>query len=165
MIIESERLTYHKWDMNDFEILKTMLGNPNVCKYLPGEKPKKDPEIQRWLNYYVQTFGNEFGTKIFKVKLKDTNQVIGYCGLGYVKEFDHIEIMYGLAEEYFQKGYASEMSLRIKDLAIEQGIKQLIGFAATENIPSNKILLKTGYTKKEQIELWGMDLNYYEMNL
>lgn len=165
MKLESYRLEYELWQENDFDILKQILGNPRVCEYLPGDKNKSEEEIKKWLNYFVQTFGNEKGTKIFKAKIKNTDQVIGYCGLGYVKEFDHIEIMYGMDEKYFNQGYGYEMSLRMKNLAIEQGIKHLIALADINNIPSNKILIKTGYTKKDQIELWGMNLNYYEMNL
>ena len=165
MKLESNRLEYEKWQENDFDILKQILSNPKVCEYLPGDKNKTDDEINRWLNYFVQTFGNEKGTKIFKVKIKNADQVIGYCGLGYVKEFDKIEIMYGMNENFFQKGYGSEMSLRMKDLAIQQGIKHLIALADINNIASNRILQKTGYTKKEQINLWGLDLNYYEMDL
>ena len=165
MKFKSERLDYSKWEESDFETLKIILSNPNVCEFLPGNKHKNDEEIRKWLNYFVQTFGNDKGTKIFKVKLKDTDSVIGYCGLGYVKEFDQIEIMYGLDENYFRNGYGSEMSLRMKKLANELGIKKLIALADINNIPSNKILKKTGYTKKEQINLWGLDLNYYEMNL
>ncbi len=165
MKLESNRLEYELWQENDFDTLKQILGNPKVCEYLPGDKNKNDDEVKRWLNYFIQTFGNEKGTKIFKVKIKNTDQVIGYCGLGYVKEFDQIEIMYGMDEKYFHQGYGSEMSLRMKDLAINQNIKHLIALADINNIASNKILQKTGYTKKEQINLWGLDLNFYEMDL
>jgi ribosomal-protein-alanine N-acetyltransferase len=151
--------------MEDLPLLHNILGNPNVCEYLPGPKEKSEEDLLKCLRYYVKSFGSYHDTYIFKVSLKDSNTVVGYAGLAYVNEFDKHEIMYGIAEEYWGKGYGTEMSLRMKDLAIEQGHKQVIALADIDNIPSQKILLKTGFREIKQITLWGLELRYYEMEL
>lgn len=163
-MLTSKRLTYVRWQDDDFEILKGILGNPAVCEYLPGNNQKSDDEIRKWLHYYVASFDDEKGNRIYKV-LDSEQRVIGYCGLGYVKEFDKIEIMYGLAESAWRKGYGLEMSLCMKELAQERGYDFIIALADIDNIGSNKILLKTGYHFVRQIELWGANLNYYEQKL
>jgi len=163
-ILTSKRLTYIKWQDDDFDALKEILGNPKVCEYLPGNNQKSDDEIRRWLHYYVASFNDAKGNRIYKV-LDSEQRVIGYCGLGYVKEFDQIEIMYGLAESAWRNGYGLEMSLRMKELAVELGYDFVIALADINNAASNKILIKTGYHFVRQIELWGADLNYYEQQL
>jgi ribosomal-protein-alanine N-acetyltransferase len=164
-MIESKRLEYVSWHEDDFKILKQILGNPNVCKYLPGHHQKSNEELQKWLDYYVKSFCDEKGNQIFKVILKDSDIVIGYAGLSYVKEFDKMEIMYGLAEAYWKQGYGLEMSMRMKALAVEKGLKEIIALADINNVGSNKILINTGYQFVRQIHLWGCDLFYYEQKL
>ena len=103
--------------------------------------------------------------KVYKIILKYTDEVLGYGGLCYVTEFKEIEITYGLKEVYWKQGFASEVSLRLKKHAIELGHTHVIALADVDNIASQKVLLKTGYTQLKQIHLWGSDLYYYEMDI
>lgn len=50
-------------------------------------------------------------------------------------------------------------------LAKQRGLKNVIGFADVNNIGSNKILMYTGFKKIKQVQLWGLELNYFEMEL
>jgi len=165
MQLDSERLHYTKWTRDDFKALKEILGNEQVCQYLPGKNNKSDEEIQKWLHYYVDSFNDKHGTKIFKVSLKETGEVIGYCGVGYVKEFDLMEIMYGLGEAHWRNGYGIEMSYRMKKLAQDMNLHKVIALADINNVGSNVILQKTGFTKIQPMALWGLSLYYYEMAL
>lgn len=164
-MLESKRLYYLKWEAKDFDLLKDTLGNPKVCQYLPGKNNKTDEEIQKWLDFYVNSFNDDLGNKIYKIIQKDTGEVIGYGGLGYVKEFNQIEIMYGFSQKYWGLGYATEVSQRLKDLAQSLGITFLIALSDINNEASKKVLIKTGFKEINQIELWGSMLYYYEMNI
>jgi ribosomal-protein-alanine N-acetyltransferase len=164
-MLESKRLIYQTWNGQDFNVLKKIMKNPNFCLYLPGNNLKTDEEIKKWLHYFIHSFKDDQGTEIYKVVLKENLDTIGYCGLGYVKEVQKIEIMYGIDELYWRNGYGLEMSLKMKNLAKERKLDKVVGFADINNIGSNKILLYTGFSKVEQITLWGLQLNYYEMDL
>jgi len=164
-MLESKRLIYDFWTENDYKELKDILGNPAVCEFLPGNKQKSDEELQKWLNFYVRSNGDAYGNRIYKVILKDTQEVIGYGGLCYVKEFEKIEIMYGFKEEAWGKGFATEVGLHLKTLAKELNYNSLIALADIHNEGSNRVLEKIGYTKIKQIHLWGLDLFYYEMEI
>jgi len=165
MKISSERLNYRPFTYDDYDDLYLILSNETVCKYLPGDGKKSDDEINKWLQYFVRTFNDEQGNKLFAITVKGNDQVIGYGGLGYVKEFDSIEIMYGFNELVWGKGYATEASKRFKELAKDLKMTFLIALADINNIPSQKILLKTGYKEIKQMPLWGLDVYYYEMDL
>jgi len=82
-----------------------------------------------------------------------------------VKEFEKIEIMYGFNELVWGKGYATETSKRMKELAIELGLKELIALADIHNIQSQKVLLKTGFEVVDQIHIWGIDCYSYTLDL
>jgi RimJ/RimL family protein N-acetyltransferase len=108
-MIYSERLCFRPFKEDEFDEMKEILGNPNVCEYLPGSKEKSDEEIKKWLAFFVKSFNDSLGNKIYAICLKDSGEVIGYGGLGYVKEFEQIEIMYGLKESDWGNGYATEV--------------------------------------------------------
>ena len=163
--MHSDRLEYKKWTYDDFDALKEILGNPKVCEFLPGNKDKTEEDITKWLHHFIRTFKDEFNTQTYAVYLKDTDTIIGYGGLGYLSEFNEIEIMYGFNEKYWGKGYATEVSLRMKELAKELRLNFLVALADIGNVPSQKILLKTGFRQIKQIEIWGINAYYYEMNL
>lgn len=164
-MLESKRLYYLQWEDKDFEMLKKTLGNPKVCEYLPGKSKKTDEEIQKWLDFYVNSFNDDLGNKIYKIIQKETGNVIGYGGLGYVKEFDKIEIMYGFSQKYWGLGYATEVSMKLKEFAKSLGITFLIALADIKNEASKKVLVKTGFKEVKQVSLWGSELYYYEMKI
>lgn len=163
--MKSKRLYYRPFINDDFDDLYELLSNPNVCEYLPGEGGKSEEEVEKWLMHFIRTFEDEKGSRIFAISEMDSEKVIGYGGLGYVKEFDKIEIMYGFNESIWGNGYATEVSLRMKELAIELGMKDLIALADINNIASQKVLLKTGFKQVKQIHIWGLDCYFYEMEL
>ena len=164
-MLESKRLYFLQWEEKDFDDLKRTLGNPKVCEYLPGDNQKSDEEIHKWLDFYVNSFNDDLGNKIYKIVEKNTGEVIGYGGLGYVKEFDDIEIMYGFSQKYWGLGYATETSITLKEHAKKIGLDFVIALCDVNNEASKKVLLKTGFTEIKEVSLWGLALYYYEMNL
>jgi ribosomal-protein-alanine N-acetyltransferase len=164
-MIESERLLFRPFNNDDFDDLYEILSNEKVCEFLPGEGKKSSEEIEKWLAYFTRSFNDEQGTTIYAITIKDTTKVIGYGGIGYVKEFDQLEIMYGFNEDVWGKGYATETSIRMKELAKERNIKQVIALADINNLGSQKVLKKTGFKEIRQIEIWGLDCFYYEMTI
>ena len=165
MKLFSERLMYRPWTYEDDESIEEILGDEFVCRFLPGNNKKSKEEINKWLQFFVRSFNDELGNKIFLISCKDTLDVIGYGGIGYVKEFDAIEIMYGFKKSAWGKGYATEASVRFKELAIESGLQKVIALADVDNVGSQKVLRKTGFQEIKKLSIWGMDALYYEMNL
>ena len=165
MKLFSDRLEFTSFTYDDFEGLYDILSDDEVCKYLPGQKGKSEEEVNKWLHHFVRMFDDENGTKVFAIREKGKTPLIGYGGLGYVKEFDQIEILYGFHKQVWGKGFATETSFRMKDLAIDEGLDFVIALADINNIPSQRILLKTGFEQVKEMELWGLELYYYEMKL
>ncbi len=164
-MLESKRLYYLRWEKSDFEELKKTLGNPKVCEYLPGNNQRTDDQIKKTLQFFHESYNDELGNMIYKILEKNTGEVIGYGGLAYVKEFEKIEIMYGFNQKHWGLGYATETSLMMKQLAKKRKLKNIIALCDINNEPSKKVLLKTGFKQLKQIDLWGLQLNYYEMDV
>lgn len=163
--MESKRILYRRFNQDDFDALFEILSNDNVTRYLPDKVAVSEKRCQQWLNYFIDNFDETKSNTIFALIDKETNKLFGYAGVAYLKEFELNEIMYGLHEEFWGKGLATEAAYKMKDLADEYKLNKIVALADPSNYGSNKILIKIGYELRDIIELWGMTLNYFEMEL
>lgn len=163
--LETNRLSFRQFNENDLAFLIRLLSDDLVCKYLPGNGGYSLEICEKYLLYFMMAFNQKNLNMIYLVSRIEDNTPIGYCGIQMVNEFTKYEIFYAFIPECWNKGYASEASLRMKELAKNVGITEMIGLAEINNYASQRVLEKTGFTKIKQIPLWGMNLFYYEMDI
>jgi RimJ/RimL family protein N-acetyltransferase len=114
-------------------------------KYITGHALTKEEAINRYLRYTDDPiFGNYF------VIDNTSGKVIGL--IKYVEEpVGTIEIGYSLFEEYWGKGYATEMAEAMVSYAIENlKPKKIIGFVDSRNPASMRVLEKMGLIRESQ---------------
>ncbi|WRT63147.1 uncharacterized protein IL334_000050 [Kwoniella shivajii] len=81
------------------------------------------------------------------VRIRDTQKLIGSLHVrpsGYSP--GNWEISYYLNPNYTRRGIGSEMIRKGVQLAKWLGVERIVAFTAAENIPSNVVLKKTGFT-------------------
>ena len=163
--LESDRLVYRRFTDSDYNDLHEIMGNESVRRFLPGNGAFSEKQSLACLGSFRKSFSADIPDFIYALVLKDTNKVIGYAGVAYIDEYDKNEIMYGLNENYWCKGYASEAAFRMLELGKYLDLETIIAFTHVKNLPSEKVILKIGYTYIKTIDLWGLKLKYYEQNL
>ncbi len=163
--IESKNLRYRAFEDCDLAFLVELLTDDEVCKYLPGGKGYPENKIPVVLSHFQLAFKDNKYHKVYIVFEKGSDKPIGYAGVQLVKEFMKYEIFYAYIPYAWGKGYGTEASLRMKEVAIESGLKELIALADINNIGSQRVLEKTGFNKIETIDLWGLTMHYYEMDI
>ena len=161
---DSDRLQFRGFEADDFDDLFQILGDEEVCKYLPVEVYNKE-QVKRILKHFIDTFVIEKKDLHYIVISKDTLEVVGYCGCSYIKEYDSNEIEYFLKKKYFGLGYATEMAFMMKEVAVELRLKSVVGLADINNVPSQVILKKLGYVYSKEVDHWGLKLKLYNLNL
>ncbi len=162
--LESERLKYRKFKVEDEPFIVELMTDDRVCKFFPGKKGYSLDTCQKILNYYIKSFDYQNKQRVYLVSTKE-EEPIGYVGIQIVKEFDKYEIFYAFKPNYWGFGYATESALRMIELAQKTDIKELIALADIDNEPSQKVLEKIGYIKEKQIFLWDLDLYFYTMKI
>lgn len=162
-MMKSKRLAYRLFKETDFNDLKAMYGSDAFCQYLPVKGHLNDSQVNRYLEKLSAMKNNDQCSTIFAAVYKE--RVIGYAGIVWVKEYEQYEIMYGFNASYWQMGFGKEAALTMKRIAKQRNLKKVIAFAHVDNEPSQHILNAIGYHKVKLIELWGLDLYYYEMDL
>jgi len=161
----SERLLYRSFEEEDYSFLRDMLLKPEVTEFLPGPKPFTEEVAGKWFRYYRYCAIEDQPNHVYLVIKQDTLEKIGYAGVQYVKEFDLFEIFYGFDSRYWNLGYATESAKRMKELASTLGKTRLVALADTVNVASNKVLKKIGYIYDKTVDLWGLTLNLYFIEL
>lgn len=163
--LETERLTFRPFNKGDLTFLIELLTNDSVCKYLPGEGAYSLEVCGKYLQYFMMTFNKKNHNRVYLVTKKDTQEPIGYCGIQIVNEFSKYELFYAYIPKSWGNGFATEATLKMKELAKNLSLSEIIGLADIHNLGSQKVLEKTGLIKKTQLPLWGLNLYYYELKL
>src|SRR5262249_29498836 len=93
----------------------------------------------------------DFATRGFGIWLleeKDTNCVIGFCGLRNFHDFEDLEILYALSESSWHRGYALEAAQTVLSHALDSlGLPRLIGVIDIPNHASWRVLEKLQMTE------------------
>ena len=87
-----------------------------------------------------------FAEGLLIVELRDTGEVIGYCGLT-----DEPELAYELLRRFWGNGYATEAARAVIDRARASGVVRLQAGVRDWNVASQRVLTKLGF-EVERVE-------------
>jgi len=158
MLFESERLYYRVWRTDDVSVGIKLWGNEEVMKYIEPVLSESQValSIERGIEHY-----KSHGVQLFAMVLKETNEVIGCCGLS-VEDKDEKLYEFGIhiIPEFHHRGFGYEAGKAVLKFADTIDYKKIIAACHLENIYSRKLLLKLGFIYKGDV--WYDDTNRYE---
>ena len=145
-ILETERLYLREMTPSDFA---------SLCKILQDEKAMyayegalNDEEAQKWLDRQISRY-RKWGFGLWAAVLKDTDEMIGQCGLTMQpwKEKQVLEVGYLFRRSFWHRGYAAEAAKACKQYAFETlGAKEVCSIIRDTNIASQNVAVKNGMT-------------------
>lgn len=165
MIFETERLQIRKLKMSDLEGFFKLESNPLVLQYATGEV-KTISECNEELKDLILKYENPKNDFwIYAVEQKNDKTFIGTLAL--VKDNEDDEIGYRFIQEYWGKGFATEICERLISYCKSIGMKKIIGNVVDENIASAKILKRFNFTEVNKFisEDIGLPETKYELLL
>ena len=116
-LIETERLIIREMVQSDFDALCKILCDEEVMRTAYGSAFSPE-EAQNWLNRQLKRYA-EYGFGLWAVVLKETNEMIGQCGLtlqGW-RDKEMLEIGYLFQKAYWHRGYAAEAAIACREYA------------------------------------------------
>ena len=122
-----------------------LLGDKAVTLHIGG--PKTREEMTAKIVKDAATWA-EYGYGRMVIELKDFGKSIGMCGVwkSSIEDLHFDEIGYAIFQEYWGKGYTTEAIIALTKFAHESaGLRVLNAVVSPENIPSKKVLEKSGY--------------------
>jgi len=163
--LETTRLTLRLFTHDDLQVMYTLNTDPDVIKY--ADTPVKDmEECRERLEQGPLADYKKYGYGRFAVELKETGDVIGFCGIKYLPEIDLPEVGFRYMKKYWGRGIGTEAAEACVSFARDDlKIKKLIALIIPENIASIRVAEKLGMTKGPLIHIYGEDALQYEMML
>ena len=149
MILETERLYLREMSQNDFKALCKILKDDETMYAYEGAF--NDAEVREWIERQISRY-RKWGFGLWAAVLKETDEVIGQCGLTMQvwKDEELLEIGYLFQRAYWHKGYATEASAACKTYAFEAlGAKEVCSIIRDTNVASQKVAIRNGMTAKD----------------
>ena len=147
-LVETNRLIVRKLSLDDAELLLKYSQEEITKKELPDEVFEDIETLKETIEFFMSNYDNQYPL-VYGIVLKQENCVIGHISLSKIDR--GIEIGYAIATDYQNKGYASEIVIPFTKWATKYlKINKLYGISKKQNIPSWKILEKSGFTFLEE---------------
>lgn len=163
MILETKRLYLREMKQSDFESLcKIMQDEQTMYAY---EGAFNDTEVQEWLDRQILRY-QKWGFGLWAVILKETDEMIGQCGLTMQpwKDREVLEIGYLFQRLFWHKGYAVEAANACKTYAFEiLNENEVCSIIRDTNTASQNVAIRNGMI---QMDSWikhyrGVDMLHY----
>jgi len=151
MIIETERLILREPRLSDVDdMFDNWASDPEVTKYLTWNHHKNKEETKTILARWVKEIDNP-KTHRFIITLKEEQKAVGSIDVVEYDEKDNSpEIGYCLSRKLWNKGYMSEAAKAFIEYLFNRGFKKMRIGAYMENIASNRVIQKCGFTFTHQ---------------
>ena len=149
MILETERLYLREMNQGDYEALCKILKDPDAMYAYEGAFT--DGEVKEWLDRQISRY-QKWGFGLWAVILKETDEMIGQCGLTMQpwKDGEVLEIGYLFQRAYWHKGYAMEAARACKEYAFETlEADEVSSIIRDTNTASQNVALRNGMSSKE----------------
>ncbi len=163
MILETERLYLREMRQDDFRSLCKILQDEDTMYAYEGAF--SDEEVQDWLDRQISRY-QKWNFGLWAVILKETDEMIGQCGLTMQswKEKEVLEIGYLFERIHWHKGYATEAARACKKYAFEiLNADEVCSIIRDTNIASQNVAVRNGMSMADS---WikhykGVDMLHY----
>ena len=150
-MVESERLEFREFTLDDLPALIEQRSDPDVNKYLGGTKLQNPEALAKRIRFYMSCYSSH-GFGMCAMLWKPTGEMIGSAGLQPLDGTDEIEVGYSMIKEFWGRGIGTEAARAWLDHGFRNaGLDRIVAVAHTDNWPSRHIMEKLGmhYEKTE----------------
>jgi RimJ/RimL family protein N-acetyltransferase len=146
--LTTDRLTLRRFTLEDLDLLDRLYSDPEVMRYVGGTKTRAQTETLlkvRVLEYYERFPGLGMWATLERA----TGACIGTHLLNHIQGETYIQVGYVLFEEYWGRGYATEMSIALLRYGFtELGLPEIFAITDLPNVASQRVLQKAGLERK-----------------
>ena len=167
MAIESSRLIFRQYNDDDFEFLYSLLSDPEMVKYIGLGKTRDKEGTKIFLEWIYSTYKISSDRGLMVFINKDNNIQIGHAGLipQTVDGSDELEIGYWISRKHWEKGYATEAAITLRDYGRNQlGKDRFIALIQPDNLVSKKVANKLGMRLEKEIVLAGRNVHVHSID-
>jgi RimJ/RimL family protein N-acetyltransferase len=144
-VFETERLIVCKFSFpEDADNFFSINGDKEVMQYIRA--PKTKTECDEFLKEVVAGYETDKGRGRWAVIEKVTGEFVGSYAFIPVTGTDDYQLGYALLKKHWGRGFATELMREgIRYSFDTTDLKKIFGITEAINVPSQKVLLKTGF--------------------
>jgi Acetyltransferases, including N-acetylases of ribosomal proteins len=158
-MLETERLLLRQLSTEDAEFILELLNEPSFIRNIGDRGIRTIEGANSYiLNGPVASYAkNGFG--LYLVKLKETNESIGMCGLIKRDTLEDVDIGYAFLPKFWSKGYAVEAAQAVKEYARDKvKLNRIVAIVDPQNQGSIRVLEKIGLQFEKMVKLSEDDI-------
>jgi RimJ/RimL family protein N-acetyltransferase len=161
--ITTARLILRAFTEDDAEPLHHILDEADVLRYFPNPNPPSLDRVQSLIARQLAHW-QEHGYGWWAAELRESQELIGWCGLQFLPEFVKTEVAYLLGKPYWGKGLGSEAARVAVQFGLETlRLESILAIVHVDNAASRRVIEKLGMVFIEQTYLWGMECYRYQV--
>lgn len=164
-MLETDRLILKPFVQENLSIVIEMLQDKDFMAFSPYGDLTTQAATTRFFEILEHYKKYNFGK--MAVILKNTHQIIGYCGFE-ICEIDgqtEAELGFRLIKSERNKGYIVEASLKLLEDMKNRNFKHVIAFSEKDNLPAHNLLNKLGFEKTNTSSYMNMDVIFFKKDL
>jgi RimJ/RimL family protein N-acetyltransferase len=162
--IETSRLYLRQFSMADLNDLSAIRSDPEVMRFIGTGQPQSVDQVKESLEHVLAGW-KQHGFGRWAVVHKPDKKLIGWSGLAFLDKTDEIEIGYGIAKEYWNRGFTTEAAVASIKYGFEElKLNRIVAVAMPENIASRRVMEKIGMKFEKTGHWYESELVYYAIS-
>lgn len=158
-ILETERLLLRQFSIEDADFILELLNEPSFIRNIGDRGIRTTADAHSYILNGPMTSYIKNGFGLYLVKLKETHESIGMCGLIKRDTLEDVDIGYAFLPRFWSKGYAVESALAVKHYAKNViGLNRIVAITDPENEGSIRVLEKMGLQFEKMVRLSEDDI-------
>ena len=159
IIINTERLILRKFTISDAPFMLELLNTPNWLRFIGDRNVHTVEEAEQYLlKGYLKSYETH-GFGFYVVMLKETQELIGMCGLIKRETLEDVDIGFAFLPQFMGKGYGFEAAYATLNYAQnELKLEKIIAIVNPENVVSIALIKKIGLHFEKMIQLSHKDI-------
>jgi ribosomal-protein-alanine N-acetyltransferase len=130
-------------------------------KWIPGGAWDRS-QTERFVVRMIEAHERQ-GFCIYPVLLKESDQIIGHCGLNHLERGPEIEIAYLFDEPYWGRGFATEIAAAVLERAFAAtDVERIVAVTFPENVRSIAVMQRIGMRSIGIARHFNTDVLKYE---
>src|SRR5579863_318798 len=163
MALETARTRLEPWQADDGLAFRPIASNPEVMRYITDCEPWPDEGIREFVMRQMSCYAaRQFC--LWKLILKETGAVAGFCGIQPLVDTPDIEIGWWLARDRWGQGLATEAAREaLRDAFQRVGLERVVAVAQPANRASIRVMEKLGMSFERNTAHKGIPVALYSV--
>ena len=163
IIFETERLVVRAFTEHDKKNFYLLNGNRRVMQWIRPVKTRK--ESDQFLRETLERIESDPAMGRWAVEEKSLGKFVGSFAIIPVENSEHIQLGYALLPKFWGRGYATELTRQgLHYLFAKTKLKVVYAITEVPNLPSQKVLIRTGFTENGIVTEGKKELVQFSMS-